>query len=55
MCFTSFLHVEIVFKISFGFDGNSNNIVLASTYFDGDGVVVSSSDEELSDELSQIY
>ena len=55
ICLTNLLHVEIEFKISFGFDGKSDNSVFASAYLGGDGVVESSSNEKLSDELSQMY
>jgi hypothetical protein len=48
------LLVVIVSKTSFGFGGRSDNGVLTSTYLDGDGVAVSSSDEELLDEESHI-
>ncbi len=44
----------MVAKTSFGFGGKSDKSVLASAYFDGDGVAISSSsDESVSDELTQ--
>ncbi len=54
-CLTSFLLVEIVCKTSFAVGDKFAKNVFASTYLDGDGDVVSSSDEELVDEVSQRY